>query len=122
MTRHYCTKHCPSQKVVCHNLLRQRLQDDVIQSAVQQAGKAKTAKMVPGHIRQGKKEDCLGVYASVLACNFLEWRDLKVVYNIYANLYFCCTIKGQDNELTHRYVELLDKSFGSVCELMSRVY
>lgn len=37
----------------------------------------------------------------------------------YASLYFCCAIEGQDNELItleliHRYVELLDKYFGSV--------
>ncbi|XP_057551106.1 AP-1 complex subunit sigma-1A isoform X1 [Hippopotamus amphibius kiboko] len=64
-------------------------------------------------------------------CSFLEWRDLKVVYKSYlscapvlryASLYFCCAIEGQDNELItleliHRYVELLDKYFGSVCEL-----
>ncbi|XP_042329880.1 AP-1 complex subunit sigma-1A [Sceloporus undulatus] len=52
-------------------------------------------------------------------CSFLEWRDLKVVYKRYASLYFCCAIEGQDNELItleliHRYVELLDKYFGSV--------
>uniref|UniRef100_A0A4W3JBP1 AP complex subunit sigma n=1 Tax=Callorhinchus milii TaxID=7868 RepID=A0A4W3JBP1_CALMI len=40
----------------------------------------------------------------------------------YASLYFCCAIEDQDNELLtleliHRYVELLDKYFGSVCEL-----
>ncbi|EHB10995.1 AP-1 complex subunit sigma-1A [Heterocephalus glaber] len=54
-------------------------------------------------------------------CSFLEWRDLKVVYKRYASLYFCCAIKGQDNlitlELIHRYVQLLDKHFDSVCEL-----
>ncbi|TDH08100.1 hypothetical protein EPR50_G00094210 [Perca flavescens] len=55
-------------------------------------------------------------------CSFLEWRDLKVVYKRYASLYFCCAIEDQDNELItleiiHRYVELLDKYFGSVCEL-----
>lgn len=55
-------------------------------------------------------------------CSFLEWRDLKVVYKRYASLYFCCAIEQQDNELLtleiiHRYVELLDKYFGSVCEL-----
>lgn len=37
----------------------------------------------------------------------------------YASLYFCCAIEQQDNELLtleviHRYVELLDKYFGSV--------
>lgn len=40
----------------------------------------------------------------------------------YASLYFCCAIDQSDNELLcleiiHRYVELLDKYFGSVCEL-----
>ncbi|XP_014674892.1 PREDICTED: AP-1 complex subunit sigma-2-like isoform X3 [Priapulus caudatus] len=55
-------------------------------------------------------------------CSFLEWRDLKIVYKRYASLYFCCAIEDTDNELItleiiHRYVELLDKYFGSVCEL-----
>lgn len=41
----------------------------------------------------------------------------------YASLYFCCAIEDQDNELItleiiHRYVELLDKYFGSVCVLL----
>lgn len=40
-------------------------------------------------------------------------------YGRYASLYFCCAIEQQDNELLtleviHRYVELLDKYFGSV--------
>ena len=39
----------------------------------------------------------------------------------YASLYFCCAIEQDDNELLtletiHRYVELLDKYFGSVSE------
>ncbi|XP_051935080.1 AP-1 complex subunit sigma-3a isoform X1 [Hippocampus zosterae] len=56
------------------------------------------------------------------SCNFLQWRDLKIVYKRYASLYFCTGLEGQDNELLslevlHRYVELLDKYFGNVCEL-----
>lgn len=44
----------------------------------------------------------------------------------YASLYFCCAIEDQDNELItleiiHRYVELLDKYFGSVGVLMHLV-
>jgi AP-1 complex subunit sigma 1/2 len=40
----------------------------------------------------------------------------------YASLFFCAAISEDDNELIaleviHRYVELLDKYFGSVCEL-----
>ncbi|KAK1786121.1 hypothetical protein P4O66_017854 [Electrophorus voltai] len=56
------------------------------------------------------------------ACNFLQWKDLKVVYRRYASLYFCCGLEQRDNELLtleiiHRYVELLDQYFGNVCEL-----
>ena len=55
-------------------------------------------------------------------CNFLEYRDKKIVYRRYASLFFCCAIDKEDNELLaleiiHRFVELLDKFFGSVCEL-----
>ncbi|XP_061538135.1 AP-1 complex subunit sigma-3a [Phycodurus eques] len=56
------------------------------------------------------------------SCNFLQWSDLKIVYKRYASLYFCAGLEEQDNELLslevlHRYVELLDKYFGNVCEL-----
>ncbi|XP_029302799.1 AP-1 complex subunit sigma-3-like isoform X2 [Cottoperca gobio] len=56
------------------------------------------------------------------SCNFLHWRDLKIVYKRYASLYFCTGLGNEDNELLslevlHRYVELLDKYFGNVCEL-----
>uniref|UniRef100_UPI0035900FF1 AP-1 complex subunit sigma-2-like isoform X2 n=1 Tax=Myxine glutinosa TaxID=7769 RepID=UPI0035900FF1 len=52
----------------------------------------------------------------------LQWRDLRIIYKRYASLYFCCAIEEGDNELLtleliHRYVELLDQYFGSVCEL-----
>ncbi|XP_028412747.1 AP-1 complex subunit sigma-2-like [Dendronephthya gigantea] len=54
--------------------------------------------------------------------SFLEYKDLKIVYKRYASLYFVAAIENSDNELItleiiHRYVELLDKYFGSVCEL-----
>ncbi|EDL12171.1 mCG51015, partial [Mus musculus] len=53
---------------------------------------------------------------------FIDWKELKLVYKRYASLHFCCAIENQDNELltleiVHRYVELLDKYFGNVCEL-----
>uniref|UniRef100_A0A3Q4ATD1 AP complex subunit sigma n=1 Tax=Mola mola TaxID=94237 RepID=A0A3Q4ATD1_MOLML len=56
------------------------------------------------------------------SCNFIQWRDMKIVYRRYASLYFCTGLDNQDNELLclevlHRYVELLDKYFGNVCEL-----
>lgn len=49
--------------------------------------------------------------------------DYSIIWNErpfrYASLYFCCAIEQNDNELLtleiiHRYVELLDKYFGSV--------
>merc|ERR1711862_864017 len=55
-------------------------------------------------------------------CNFLEWKNLRIVYKRYASLFFAFAIDRHDNELItleiiHRYVEVLDKYFGSVCEL-----
>merc|ERR1712128_415393 len=53
-------------------------------------------------------------------CNFIEYKDLCVVYKRYASLFFCVAVDKGDNELEleviHRYVEVLDKYFGSVCE------
>ncbi len=45
----------------------------------------------------------------------------------YASLYFCCAVEDQENELItleiiHRYVELLDKYFGSVSVKIFSVY
>uniref|UniRef100_A0A0K0E3P9 AP complex subunit sigma n=3 Tax=Strongyloides TaxID=6247 RepID=A0A0K0E3P9_STRER len=74
-----------------------------------------------------KKKITRELIAQILArkpkmCAFLEYKHLKIVYKRYASLYFCCGIEQTDNELMcleiiHRYVELLDKYFGSVCEL-----
>lgn len=55
-------------------------------------------------------------------CNFVEWKEHKIVYKRYASLYFVCAVEAEDNELItleiiHRFVDILDKYFGSVCEL-----
>jgi len=55
-------------------------------------------------------------------CNFLEYKDMKVVYRRYASLFFIAGIDATDNELitleiVHRYVEQMDKYYGNVCEL-----
>lgn len=55
-------------------------------------------------------------------CNVVDWKDTKVVYKRYASLYFVTCVDPDDNELLtmellHMYVEVLDKYFGSVCEL-----
>lgn len=55
-------------------------------------------------------------------CNFIEYKDTKIVYRRYASLYFIVAIPMEENELLvlemiQRYVETLDKYFGNVCEL-----
>lgn len=53
--------------------------------------------------------------------------DSKIVYRRYASLFFVTGIAPDDNELIaleviHRYVEILDRYFGNVCELDLYVY
>eukprot|EP00794_Sanderia_malayensis_P015933 gene15933-17534_t len=55
-------------------------------------------------------------------CSFLEYKDMKIIYKRYASLFFCVAAEASDNELIvleiiHRFVEILDKYFGNVCEL-----
>lgn len=55
-------------------------------------------------------------------CNFIEWRDKKIVYKRYASLFFVACVDKEDNELVtlemiHLFVEILDRYFGNVCEL-----
>jgi len=55
-------------------------------------------------------------------CNFLEWRDMKVIYKRYASLFFVIGVDNTDNdllglEIIHHFVEILDRYFGNVCEL-----
>ncbi|XP_076435714.1 AP-1 complex subunit sigma-2-like [Babylonia areolata] len=90
-------------------------------------GKLRLQKWFVAYTDKQKKKTIRELTSLVLArkpkmCSFLEWKDLKVVYKRYASLFFCCAVETEDNELLtleviHRYVELLDKYFGSVCEL-----
>lgn len=55
-------------------------------------------------------------------CNFIEWKEYKLIYRRYASLYFVACCDREDNELfvleiIHHYVESLDGFFGNVCEL-----
>merc|ERR1712216_349877 len=55
-------------------------------------------------------------------CNFIEYRNYKVIYRRYAGLFFTICCDTTDNELSyleaiHFFVELLDQYFGNVCEL-----
>uniref|UniRef100_A0A8C8ES74 Adaptor related protein complex 1 subunit sigma 1 n=2 Tax=Oncorhynchus tshawytscha TaxID=74940 RepID=A0A8C8ES74_ONCTS len=87
-------------------------------------GKLRLQKWYTATAERDKKKMVRELMQVVLArkpkmSSFLEWRDLKIVYKRYASLYFCCAVEEQDNELItleviHRFVELLDKYFGSV--------
>ncbi|GAB9475873.1 AP-1 complex subunit sigma-2 [Globisporangium polare] len=55
-------------------------------------------------------------------CNFIEFKDKKIVYKRYASLYFIACISKDENELItlesiHMFVEVLDRYFGNVAEL-----
>ncbi|KAM7413621.1 hypothetical protein PAMA_020824 [Pampus argenteus] len=90
-------------------------------------GKPRLQKWFTPITDQEKKKVLRDIMMIVLSrpprsCNFFQWRDLKIVYKRYASLYLCTGLEDQDNELLslevlHRYVELLDKYFGNVCEL-----
>ena len=54
--------------------------------------------------------------------SIIEYKNYKIVYKKYASLYFILGIDNDDNELAsmeliHLFVEIMDKYFGSVCEL-----
>lgn len=90
-------------------------------------GKLRLQKYFTAQTDKSKKKLSRDLISAILTrkpkmSSFLEWKDLKIVYKRYASLYFCCAVEQDDNELLvleiiHRYVELLDKYFGSVCEL-----
>lgn len=90
-------------------------------------GKVRLQKWYHTYSVKEKKKIVRDLLTVILArkpkmCSFLEYKDSKVCYKRYASLYFVVGIEPGDNELIalesiHRYVELLDKYFGNVCEL-----
>lgn len=90
-------------------------------------GKLRLQKWFTAYAEKQKKKIIKELIGLVLSRKpkssaFIEWRDLKIVYKRYASLYFMAVIEQEDNqlltlEIIHRYVEVLDKYFGSVCEL-----
>ncbi|XP_003383680.1 PREDICTED: AP-1 complex subunit sigma-2-like isoform X2 [Amphimedon queenslandica] len=90
-------------------------------------GKLRLQKWYSAYQQKDKKKISRELISTILGrrskmCNILEYREYKIVYKRYASLYFCVAVDPDDNELItleviHRYVELLDKYFGSVCEL-----
>ncbi|USP78192.1 hypothetical protein yc1106_05466 [Curvularia clavata] len=90
-------------------------------------GKVRLAKWFTTLAPKDKAKIVKDVSQLVLArrtrmCNFLEYKDTKVVYRRYASLFFIAGCDATDNELitleiVHRYVEQMDKYYGNVCEL-----
>lgn len=90
-------------------------------------GKVRLQKWFTAYPEKQKKKIIRDLVGTTLArkpklCSFLEYKDLKIVYRRYASLYFLTAVEQDDNQLItleviHRYVEILDKYFGSVCEL-----
>ena len=90
-------------------------------------GKVRLAKWYTTMTQKEKLKIIRDITPTVLArpaklCNFLDWKDSKLVYKRYASLYFVACVDGSDNELItleiiHHYVEILDRYFGNVCEL-----
>ena len=90
-------------------------------------GKIRLQKWFDVYSEKEKRKITKDISNTILArttkmSNFVEWRNLKIVYKRYASLFFAFAISPDDNELIclsviHRYVEILDMYFGSVCEL-----
>ncbi|WFD36706.1 AP-1 adaptor complex sigma subunit Aps1 [Malassezia cuniculi] len=94
---------------------------------ISRQGKVRLAKWYGTLSQKSKNKIIKDVTQLVLArrsrmCNFIEYKDSKVVYRRYASLFFVAGVAQDDNELItleiiHRYVEILDRYFGNVCEL-----
>mmetsp|Transcript_41279 Transcript_41279/g.66949 ORF Transcript_41279/g.66949 Transcript_41279/m.66949 type:complete len:152 (+) Transcript_41279:61-516(+) len=90
-------------------------------------GKTRLTKWYHPYVQKEKLKIVREVSNAVLSrapklCNFLEWKEFKIVYKRYASLFFVACVEKDDNELItleiiHHFVEVLDRYFGNVCEL-----
>eukprot|EP01061_Rhynchopus_euleeides_P045495 TRINITY_DN8199_c1_g1_i3.p2 TRINITY_DN8199_c1_g1~~TRINITY_DN8199_c1_g1_i3.p2 ORF type:complete len:149 (+),score=68.16 TRINITY_DN8199_c1_g1_i3:57-503(+) len=94
---------------------------------VSRQGKVRLAKWYSPFAEQEKAKAVREISTMVIGrqkrlCNFLEWRDYKLVWRRYATLHFVACIDKDDNELINleiiqHFVESLDRHYGHVCEL-----
>ncbi|KAI9220382.1 Adaptor protein complex sigma subunit [Blastocladiella britannica] len=94
---------------------------------VSRQGKVRLSKWFVTLQTKDKQKIIKDVTALVLArrtrmCNVVEYKDTRIIYRRYASLFFIAAIDPDENELLtleliHRYVEVLDRYFGNVCEL-----
>ena len=81
-------------------------------------GKIRLQKWFDVYSEKEKRKITKDISNTILArttkmSNFVEWRNLKIVYKRYASLFFAFAISPEDNELIclsviHRYVEILN--------------
>ena len=91
------------------------------------AGKVRIAKWYSAISQKEKNQITKEVTRLVLRrpqnhCQFVEWKDSKLVYTRYASLYFLFAADQSDNEifildLIQFFVEALDQFFGNACEI-----
>lgn len=92
-------------------------------------GKSRLLKWFDNRYQSAEKHEIVAeVHRLILTrdlrhqANFVEYRNIKLVYRRYAGLYFVAAIDMDDSELSyleslHFMVEILDTYFDSVCEL-----
>ncbi|KAI3617800.1 hypothetical protein CBS9595_003709 [Malassezia furfur] len=99
---------------------------------ISRQGKVRLSKWYSTMSQKSKSKIVKDVTQLVLArrsrmCNFIEYKDSKIVYRRYASLFFVTGIAPDDNELIaleviHRYVEILDRYFGNVIFNFQKAY
>eukprot|EP00918_Siedleckia_nematoides_P071942 GHVU01157182.1.p2 GENE.GHVU01157182.1~~GHVU01157182.1.p2 ORF type:complete len:134 (+),score=13.59 GHVU01157182.1:48-449(+) len=83
---------------------------------ISRQGKTRLAKWFSPLVQKERAKTVKEVTQIVLnrspkLCNFVEWRDYKLVFKRYASLYFICCVDKADNELIslehiHCFVEV----------------
>lgn len=79
-------------------------------------GKVRLAKWYSTYTQKERARVVKEITPLVLArplklCNFLDWKNVKLIYKRYASLYFVCGVDAGDNELItleiiHEFVEV----------------
>jgi len=94
---------------------------------VSRQGKVRLAKWYSAYDKKQQQLMIREICGKVLKrkqklCNFLDYKDGKIIYKRYASLFFITFVDASDNELLHlqtihHFVEALDSYFLNVCEL-----
>ena len=125
---HRAPHHQPRQQSACSAPPRADAQTMInFLLLVSRQGKTRLTKWYESYAAKEKARIVREITSTVLArapkmCNFVEWRNKKIIYKRYASLFFIVCVDAEDNELItlemiHLYVEVLDRYFGNVCEL-----